>query len=250
MRILVTATLVLSLALAQTTADKVTQLAAQHPAFASVLAAREGYTSAAYNTQNAYGIWRVQFWEAEGAFIGWIDVEPEREKVYAWHYDVGVTDLEQSEAQAVIFELLKNHGDFINLVGDFAANELKVNYNQGQAFWIARVDRGPDTVAVTLRPEQARVRSLDNLQIETIYFPNTISFEDWRSGNEASIVALAFRHGDIAKALRGNKNWTSAVEMLGDALWRVNFQEGDKLLASATVDLEQNLTTEVEIVKP
>lgn len=172
MRVFLTvALLILPLSFGQTTADKATQLAAQHPAFASVLAAREGYTAAAYDTQNAYGIWRVQFWEAEGASIGWIDVEPEAEKVYAWRYDVDANDIEKNAAKPIIAEVLKNNGEFLNLVGEFNPDEIKVNYNKGQAFWLARLERGPDTVAVTLRPEQARARSPENLHIETIFSP-------------------------------------------------------------------------------
>ncbi|MBI5961137.1 MAG: hypothetical protein HY866_20540, partial [Chloroflexi bacterium] len=66
------------------TPQEAIDLAAAHAAFVDGLAARPGWTAAAYDSKNSYGIWHVQFWDTDGEDLGWADLSLERSKVYSW----------------------------------------------------------------------------------------------------------------------------------------------------------------------
>ena len=82
-----------TLVIAQSPQDAI-NLAAAHSSFANGLADRPGWTAVAYDTKNLYGIWRVQFYDAEGNDLGWSDISLEKQKVYAWETNFDITESE------------------------------------------------------------------------------------------------------------------------------------------------------------
>lgn len=236
-----------AVSLAQTKADKVINLASEHIAFKQVLAARNGWYARAYDPYTRYGVWRVQFWDAEGNNIAWAMVDPETRQLYSWDYDTGLNDTEFERAKEVLTKLVTSNSNVLDVVGDINPDELRFGIDESKNLWWVRFERGSDMVTVTFRPEVSRARTTDNLVLDRIFFPRTPSFAEWQSGHEASIIAIAFREKAIAKALRGNENWTSQIEALKNNLWAVRFMDGEKELARAEVNLEKGMTVDFSV---
>lgn len=228
--------LLLGSSLAQDLSQKAITLASSHAAFSNVLTANEGWSAEAFDTQNVYGIWRVQFWDAERNDLGWVDLNPAKDKVYAWDYHTEVSDKERELVSQPILEFLNAQTDITDLVGILEAKDLRISYHNGHRHWRVRIDRKQNTVHVVLIPEITAARSLQGLELRHVSFENIPSYEDWRSGNEANLVAIAFQETAIAAVLRGKENWVTQVKPSDNQNWQVSFLEGDTVLALAEVN--------------
>ncbi len=227
--------LVLSPSFAQNFADKAIELAKNHQAMVLPLSTHKGWTAAAYSSHNAYGIWRVQFWDGQGEALAWANVDPVKERVFVWYYEQGPNELELQQAEKAISAFLATDPNVIDLLGDVDLYDLLVDY-RSRSMWRARIRRGVDSVEIYLDSKDGRMRSLENLRVIGINFPGIVSFDEWKSGNEANIVATAFAQAEIAKSLRGLEDWTYEVNRQNDVIWLVKFMSSGKQVASAKVD--------------
>ena len=230
--------LIFSFSFAQNYAEKAINLAKEQQALVLPLSSHKGWTAAAYNSQNAYGIWRVQFWDSEGKALAWVNVDPIKEKVYLWNYQQGPNELEHQQAEKAILAFLATDKDVVDLLGAVDQYDVVVDFIN-HSIWRARIRRGVDSVEIYLDSKNGRMRSLDKLRVVGINFPGIVSFEEWKSGNEANIVATAFGQAEIAKRLRGLEDWTYEVIRQNDEIWQVKFLSDGKQVASAKVDNAQ-----------
>ncbi len=228
------------------TAQDAINLVTGHPAFAG-LASQEGWSAAAYDTENAYGIWRVQFWDADGEDLGWADVSIERSKVYSWESYIGLPEDQYGPAETTIRAALLNDADVMELIDarlaeatDITFDELDV-YVDFQAWsqrWSAYVDMWPNSLYITLISQTDNPRSLDSLRVDQIYFDGVVSYQEWYDAEKAQATTIAFGQAEIAAALRGVNGWTAEGDLGDDGIWYLNFMLGDQWLASASVVVE------------
>ncbi len=229
------------------TAQDAINLAAAHPAFAAGLAARPGWTAAAYNSENKYGIWHVQFWDAGGEDLGWADLSLERGKVYSWEAHLDLTDAETAPAETAIRAFLASSADIMDLVGSLDGVNIYVDYDYWNEHWTAYIDLGPDSLYVTLRSGTGQPSSLDDLRLDRIYFSDLPSYEEWFSSHEAQAISIAFQQPEISTALRSANGWTAAGVIGENGAWQVTFSLDGTTLATATVTLDPPQVTEFAI---
>lgn len=212
-------------------------LAAGHPAFAEGLDANPGWTAAAYDTENDYGIWHVQFWDGSGEDLGWADVSPARERVYTWETHFGATDTQRSAAETILIDFVAGLPEVNDLIDDPAQYNMYVDYNGWAQAWGVYLDRGEDSLYILVRFAGIVPSSLDNPQLVSISFPEIMSYEDWRESKQALAIATAFQNPDISAALQDVDNWTTSAEKQDENVWMVTFMGNDSTLAQVTVDL-------------
>ncbi len=109
------------------------------------------------------------------------------------------------------------------------------------------LERGPDSLDVSIRSRVKGSLKLTDLFIEKIYFPNALELEDYRAAQRSNAVALAFADADIAAALRDRPGWTSIGTFLGGERWQVSFVQVGREVASAVVDLRAQRTEQVSV---
>ncbi|MCA9904798.1 MAG: hypothetical protein KC547_13170, partial [Anaerolineae bacterium] len=146
--------------------------AAAHPAFASGLEARPGWTATAYTGNATFGIWHVEFWDAEGEALGWADLSLEHNLVYSWAADYGTTEQQNAEAEDAIRTFLSSNAEVMDLVGSLDGVNLYVEYAYWDQRWAAYIDLGPNSVYVTMRSASNPPMGLEDLELGYIYFPN------------------------------------------------------------------------------
>lgn len=228
------------------TAQDAINLATSHPVFAG-LATQEGWSAAAYDTGNAYGIWRVQFWDANGEDLGWADVSIERSKVYSWESHIGLSDDQYGPAEQVIRGVLLNDADVMELVNARLAEvmdvtfddiSIYVDYDVWNQHWTAYLDMWPNSLYITLRSQTDDPMSLDSLRVEQIYFDGVMSYQEWHDAQKAQATTVAFGQAEIAAALRDFTGWTADGELDEDGVWHLTFSLDDQQLASASVVVE------------
>lgn len=232
------------------TSQDAIDLAAAHPAFAKGLEARPGWTGAAYNSRNAYGIWHVQFWDADGEELGWADLSLEHGKVYSWEADYGPTEAQAAEAEAVIRAFLSSNAEIAELVGSLDDVPIYVDYESWRQHWAAYIDLGPDALEVTLRSTTGPPFSLENLQLDQIYFMDMLSYEEWYSTQEARAISLAFQEPEISAALRNYNGWTASSTLDEEGVWHLTFSSGEETLATAEVRVESGQVLQVSSEGP
>lgn len=209
--------------------------AASHPVFADGLARYEDWTAAAYNTNNAYEIWRVQFWDSEGEDLAWADVSPARGKVYSYEAHFAASEQQTNTAYDVLRDFIDNEPQVLALVDDPSQYEIYVEYDTWGRQWSVYLDIDIDSLYFAVRFDGETPDDLENPELQGVYFPNVISYEEWQSGMEAQAIAIAFQDQAIADAVNG-RSWTTEVEQSEDGSWRITFWEGDISLAEVVLD--------------
>ncbi|MEP7291610.1 MAG: hypothetical protein ABI835_07485 [Chloroflexota bacterium] len=212
-------------------------LAEQSEIFVAGLEQNPGWSAAAYDTHNAYGIWRVQFWDANGEELAWADVSPERGLVYSWEAYFGATDAQENAAEPVLRDFIANEPQFIDLLEDPSQYDMYVDYDSYNRYWGVYIDVGADSIWTAIQFEGKTPASLDNPQVLGLYFSNVLSYDEWKESNEATAIATAFQNADVANALNGIDNWTTSVERRDDGLWTVYFIDGESVVAQVQVDI-------------
>jgi len=239
--------LLFHLSFAQDLSQKAINLVAAHPAFTTMLAANEGWQAESFNTQNIYGIWRVQFWDAEGNELARADLNPENEEIYDWVYQSGINDQEEESVTETLIQFINSQSRVTDLIGTVNREDVRISYHNAHRHWRVRINRQQNSLRLILTPQNPVARSVEGLELSSIEFDNLPSYEDWRSGNAASLVAIAFQERAIADRLRGNANWVSEVERLENQNWQVRFLEAGTVLALARVDPFEALVLSFDI---
>lgn len=227
--------------------DAAIAVAAEHPALKPLLALHEGWSADAYDTENSYGIWRVQFYFPGGEELGWADVNPEAEKVYAWEASYELTGKLQEKTRRALYRFVRRSPEVRALVGDPAALEKWFWYDSWREGWFVHLERGPDSVDVSIRSRVKGALKLTDLFIEKIYFPNALELDEYRAARRSSAVALAFANPEIAATLRKKPGWTSTGTLLDGEVWQVSFAQAEREIASAVVDLGAQRVEQVSV---
>jgi hypothetical protein len=221
-------------------------LAASSPAFADALAEREGWTAAAYNTHNRYGVWRVQFWDQYGEDMGFIDVSPMLEQVFFSETYYGATESQRERGQEVVREFVENSPELWALIDDPSQYDIYIDYEGWLDAWGVYIDLGSDSIYVAVQFEGIIPSALDNPRILAMGFPNVGSYDDWYASTEDQAIGIAFQEAEIAAAVRGSDTWyAEAIPIDGENgdLWTVGFYRDDQLVATATVDVMNRTVT-------
>jgi len=213
----------------------------EDPAFAGGLAAVEGWTAAAYDTRNAYGIWRVQFWDGSGEDLAWADVNPARRKVYSFEAYFPVSEQEYEAAYAPLRAFVDSHPDLIELLGSPEAYDIYIDYDRWNRHWGVYIDAGADSLWIAVRftggasPEH---EYFSDPLLVALYFSNVLSYSDWQESQKALATVTAHQHAEIGRALEGVIGWTTEVYAVEDHqnLWMVAFKDGERLIAEVMVD--------------
>jgi hypothetical protein len=213
------------------------ELAAGSEIFAAGLEQNPGWSAAAYDTQNAYGIWRVQFWYSNGEDLGWADVSPERGRVYSWEAYFGATDAQENAAEPVLRDFIANNEQFIDLLEDPSQYDMYIDYDGYNHYWGVYIDVGADSIWTPIQFEGKTPDSLENPQMLGLYFSGVLSYAEWQESNKAIAIATAFQNADVADALAEVDEWTTSVEHNDDGMWTVYFLDGDDVLAHVQVDI-------------
>jgi hypothetical protein len=212
------------------------------PDMAQGLESTEGWTAQAYYTMNRYGVWHVQFWDAEGEEIATADVNLETGRVFtldAYFYpSQGVFEASQD----TIFEFLRNQPEFQELIENPWEAALYIDFNPwvDDGVWSVWIENGDDPLYAWIAADDSSTFSTSNLELLRIGFGDIMSWEDWQNANTAIAAAIAFRQADIANQMRDLPGWYSHAESVaggGDGVWWVGFYSGDWLAADATVNL-------------
>jgi hypothetical protein len=241
--------LLLSFASAQTAQDAI-NLAAEHPAFAKALADRPGWSANAYDTKSRYAIWRVEFYDADGNGMGWADVSLDQHRLYAWDTSFDVIESQYAEAEPILLDFLRNDKiaqDMIGSIDDVYGTW--VGYDGWRECWMVHLDRGADSLDLTLRSRRSDPKSLEGLYLEKVYVANIMSFTDWNNANGSQIVAAAFENPEIAAAVRGVDGWTTATERLEGDAWKVRFLSGETVIAEADVNIADGSVANINITQ-
>ena len=216
------------------------KLAQNSPIFHDVLEGYPGWAAAAYDTQNTYGIWHVQFTAADGDDLGWADVSPAHQKVYSWESHIGATDTQRTAAEPILRDFVNTLPAVTELIDNPSQYNMWVDYNGWAQAWSVYIDRGSDSLSVLVQFDGKLPTSLENPHFLGISFPQVLSYSDWAESKKALAVATAFKNPQIADALSAVDNWTTATEKQDDTHWVVSFKQGDTVLAQVTVDLATN----------
>jgi hypothetical protein len=214
----------------------------EDPTFTDGLAQVEGWTAAAYDTRNAYGIWRVQFWDGSGEDLAWADVNPARRKVYSFEAYFPVSEQVYEAAYTPLRAFVDSHPDLVELLGSPEAYDIYIDYDRWNRHWGVYIDAGADSLWIAVRfaggasPEHGY---FTDPRLVALYFSNVLSYSDWQESQKALATVTAHQHAEIGRALEGVIGWTTAAYAVDDNpnLWVVVFKDGERLIAEVTVDI-------------
>jgi hypothetical protein len=219
--------------------DVIDMVIAQVP-FSYGLQTVPDWTAAAYDSGNAYGIWRVQFWNAAGEEIGWANINPTKQRIYDYDAPFESTEEQRVAADPIVREYIYNHPDIIELLGDpeAFADDMWVGYNGWVEAWGVWLNRGDDSLYFIVQFEGKEPDALSSPTLIEIGFPNVMSYDEWQTNMGTEATTVAFAEPDIASVLRDVTGWQSHAERQPDGLWQVTFTQDDTELVKALVNLE------------
>jgi hypothetical protein len=230
------------------TADDAIALAAASPEFANGLAITDGWYAQAYFTRNAYNVWHVQFFNANGEDIGEADVSPAIGRVFsAWSY-IGPTETQKQQAEPILREFIANHPDVVALLDNPADHIGWFDYDAWNDWWFVYIEQGRDSFIPLVRFDNKH--SLDNPTLLGITFEGIVSYDEWHTTEGSQATAIGFGQTEIATALRAHEGWTSSANPVtdgADGLWWVGYYVGDWLVAEATVDVLNASVTSFQV---
>lgn len=223
------------------------QIASEHPVIAASLEQNRGFTAGAYDAQDRYGLWRVDFTNVYGDVFAWAQVRLTEGRIVSWEADAGLNDAEYAEAEEKLLTFLRYDPEFLAFAGDVDEHDWTwVGYESWRDTWVIHIERGMDSLIVTLRSEHAWQRSLEDLSILQIRATGVIEVDDWRSMRGSDAIALAFTDPRVVSAVRGREGWTASAQELDRSLWRVSFLWEGQTLAEVDVDLAARVLSFVD----
>lgn len=237
-----------SLATAQSPQDAI-NLASGHPAFAKALEDRPGWSANAYDTKSRYGIWRVEFYDADGNGMGWADVNVEQQRLYAWDAAFDVIESQYAEAEQLLKDFLRSDETAQQLIGSVDdAYGYWVGYDGWREVWMMHIDRGADSLDLTIGSRSSQPKSFESLYLEKVYVANIMSYGDWQNANGSEVVALAFENPEVAAAVRG-MDWTTSAERLEGDAWKVRFLSGEQVIVEADVNIADGSVVNIAVMQ-
>jgi hypothetical protein len=191
----------------------------------------------AYNTENKYGVWRVNFYNAEDEDKGFADVNPETGQVFVYECYFEMTDALRLAGEDIVKEAVINAPEVQELLEDPASYDMYVDYDTYNDWWGVYVADDEDSLWITLRFEGNTVSSFDNPEILEIYFSEVESYDEWYSMKSQEVIAIAFANPEVGLATADQQGWTTETEHIGGSMWMVWFKLGDEVLAEVSVDV-------------
>jgi hypothetical protein len=224
------------------TPDDAIAFVAALPEVAQGLESTEGWTAQAYYTMNRYGVWHVQFWNADGDEIVTADVNLEDGRVFTLDAYLYPSQSVLDAAQDTVFDFLRNQPEFQEMVENPWETVMYIDFNPwlDNGIWTVWIENGDDPLYAWIAADESSAFSTNNLELIRVGFADLMSWEDWQNANTASAAAIAFRQADIANRMRDLPGWQSHAEPVnggGDGIWWVGFYSDDWLAADATINL-------------
>jgi hypothetical protein len=239
--------LVVGLASAQDyTEQDAINLALTIPEFGDALQERDDWYAHAYDTENRWGVWRVQFYNENGDDMGFADVSLKTETIYVYESYFGATDAQKQNAQPIIEEFLRNEARVVELMDGQTDNGMYIDYDGYNDWWGIYVDYGDDSLYITVRFAEATPTSLENPQIMRIYFANIKSYDEWYGATSQQAIVVAFTDNRVGDALAGKAGWTTETERLDTHTWQVTFWLDNAVVIKAQVNLQDDSVLNVE----
>lgn len=217
-------------------------LALSVPEFAAALEGREDWYARAYYTGNRFGIWRVQFYDADGTDMGFADLNLEEQAVYVYECYYGAQDRHREAAQPVLEGYLRSHPQVLRWLEDVENAEqhpMYVDYDSYNDWWGVYIAAGAESLYVIVRFARPGVDVLEEPRLERIYFAEIKSFDEWFSAISQEAVVVAFADQRVGDALHRLTGWTTQPEYLGGSLWKIAFYSAGQWLGEATVDMSR-----------
>jgi len=222
-------------------------LALSVPEFAAALEGREDWYARAYDTGNRFGIWRVQFYDAEGGDMGFADVNPEEQAVYVYECYYGAQDRHREAAQPVLEAYLRPHPEILRWLEDAEnaqQHPIYVDYDPYNDWWGVYIAAGPESLYAVVRFAERGVHVLDEPHLVRIYFAEIKSFDEWFSATSQEAVVVAFADHRVGDALHRRAGWTTESQYVSGSLWKIAFYSGEEWLGEATVDMASRTVLE------
>jgi hypothetical protein len=212
-------------------------------AFAPGLAVTEGWWGQTYPPANRWGVWRVEFYDAENNDLGWAFYQPDEGVLYAESY-IPASDAQRLAGAEVIEGYLRSL-DSPYLTDTFEV--WWVEFDPWNDVWNAYLGVDGEGIAFGIAfDEPGNPDSLDNPRIAHVWFTSVLSYEEWRAETEAQAVMLAFNDPTVGERLRQHANWTSDSDPLDDDVWEVRFVVGETVVVRAVVNLASGEVLSVE----
>jgi hypothetical protein len=222
-------------------------LALTVPDFADTTSWREGWYAKAYDTQNRFGIWRVNFYNENDEDMGYADVNLEKGIVYMYECYFGASEEQKQTAQPILEEYLRNNELVLELIEEagITPSGAYVDYDGYNDWWGVYVDMGDNSLYITVRFAERSPASLDDPQLINIYFANVVSYDEWYGATSQQAVVVAFADSRVGNALAGKEGWTTTSTHVQGSVWTVEFLVDDEVITSATIDLKDESVLEV-----
>ncbi|XWX02874.1 hypothetical protein VZO05_10190 [Aggregatilineales bacterium SYSU G02658] len=246
--LLMGALLLAALAHAQSyTEDDAIALALTLPECRDTIDHQEGWYALAYDTQNAYGIWRVEFYDSAGEDMGYAHVSPRDGRVYDGYCLYRPSDAQIEAARPTLEAFVRSHEEILALIPYVDELTIYVDYDVWNDWWGVYIANEENSLYVTVKFAEATPLSLDDPELTGIYFPEVKHYEEWFNESAQQAIIVAFIDRRIGDRLANLNGWTTETEHLGQQRWRVDFWLEANWLASAVVDLTERVVVEVSV---
>ncbi len=206
--------------------------------FNDTTSGRDDWYAKAYDTQNEFGIWRVQFYNSDDEDMGFADVNLEKNVVYVYECYFGASDEQLEAAQPVLEEYIRNNEQMLDLLDDVGEKPMYIDYDGYNDWWGVYIENGENSLYVTVRFAEWTPKSLDEPQLLNFSFSNVLSYDDWYGATSQQAVVVAFADSRVGNALAGKEGWTTNVTHVKDSVWEVEFLIDDEVVTSATINLQ------------
>ncbi|MBE2183816.1 MAG: hypothetical protein IAE89_10355 [Anaerolineae bacterium] len=232
------------------TPDQVIAIVASSYPYSVALEEHPEWRVEVFNTRNRYGIWRVQFWDADGEELGYADVSPERGEILYYEGLFYATEVERQAGYDAVQAFLSASLQLEALGVNLEERDIWIDYDPWNLAWNAWIEDGYDSLYAIVRFGDGLPWTLSDPELVNIAFPNVLSYDEWYEENENQAISLAFQQSEIAEALRGGGDWSASAAPGEDELqsvWIVEFSSGDQIVATARVDLSSQQVTEISV---
>lgn len=233
------------------TRESAIALVERHPAFRAGLAARPGYTVRAYDAENSYQVWHVEFYEPESPqdgdhLIGFADVSLKHDRVFYYEADYGATDAQVEEAKAVIDPFVRRNAEVRAMVrgitDDLSEKEIYV-WHGWRNLWAAQINLAADSIRVIILFDTEARFIFENPKVDGFQLPEVGTFEEWKNSRTAELGLIAVKDSALAAVLREHPGWKIDAEPGDGNSWVVRFFADQnaigKPFVQAVIDLKQ-----------
>lgn len=234
------------LAHAQTyTEDDAIALALTIPDCRDTVEHQEGWYARAYDTRNAFGIWRVEFYNRDGEDKGFAHVNPREGRVYEGYCTFGASEAQVAAARPILAEYVRNHEVVLALLPYVDSLDLYIDYDAWNDWWGVYIANAENSLYVTVKFAEATPTSLEDPQLLQIHFPEVKTYQEWFDESSGQAVIVAFIDQRVGDRLANTTGWTTVTEHLDQQRWRVEFWHESEWIATVVVDLEVRSVVEV-----